>query len=101
MRHLHGVRIMLVGCCTALLLAAGGMMVGAHADKTTPGLAADHVIACIQTAVAAQAGSIKEVDVKYKRGQWLCEVDIVDAAGQEYEIHVDVSTNRVVKAERD
>jgi uncharacterized membrane protein YkoI len=76
-------------------------MVGAQADKTNPGLAADHVIACIRTAVASQAGSIKEVEVKHKKGQWLCEVDIVDDAGQKYELHVDVSTNRVVKAERD
>jgi hypothetical protein len=101
MRQLHGAKATFVGLCTTLLLTAGGMVGVAHADKTTPALAADHVIACIRTAVSAQAGLIKEVDVKYKRGQWLCEVEIVDDKGQKYELSVDVTTNQVVKAERE
>ena len=52
MRHLQGARNMLVGFLTTLLLTAGGLVV-AYADKTTPALAADQVIACIKTAVAA------------------------------------------------
>jgi hypothetical protein len=99
MRPLDSVKALLAGACATLLVIAG--VVVAHADKTTPALAADHVIACIRTAVAAQAGLVKEVDVKYKRGQWLCEVDIVDDAGQRYELSVDVTTNQVVRAERD
>jgi hypothetical protein len=83
-----------------LLFTAVGTGV-AHADKTTPALAADHVIACIRTAVAAQPGLVKDVEVTYKRQQWLCEVEIVDEAGQKFELEVDVSTNRVIKAERD
>jgi uncharacterized membrane protein YkoI len=76
------------------------MVAVARADKTTPALAADHVIACIRSAVAAQAGLVKEVEVEYKRGQWLCEVDIVDDTGHKYELSVDVTTNQVVKTER-
>jgi hypothetical protein len=101
MRQIHSANAMFVGLYMMLLLAAGGMVGAAHADKTTTGLAADHVIACIRTAVEAQAGLVKEVEVKHKRGQWLCEVDIVDDGGQKYELHVDVTTNRVVKAKRD
>jgi uncharacterized membrane protein YkoI len=101
MRSLHCAKALLVGVCATLLLTAGSMVDAAHADKTTQALAADHVIACIRTAVAAQVGLVKDVEVEYKRGQWFCEVDIVDDTGQKYELSVDVTTNQVVKAERD
>lgn len=77
-------------------------MVGvAPAGQTSPALTADHVIACIRTAVAAHTGAIKEVEVTLKRRQWLCEVEIVDDMGQSYELQVDVATYQVVKTERD
>jgi hypothetical protein len=101
MRHLQITRIMLAGLLATLLLTTGSMVSVTHAGKTPPALAADHVIACIRTAVAAQAGLVKEVEAKYKRGQWLCEVEIVDDTGQKHELQVDVTTNQVVKAERD
>ena len=101
MKQLHCTTAMLAGLCVTLLLTLGGMVVATHAAQATSALAADHVIACIRTAVAAQAGLVKEVEVKHKRGQWLCEVEIVDDTGQKYELRVDVSTNQVVKAERD
>jgi hypothetical protein len=101
MRHLQRAKIMLVGLLVTLLFTAGSMAGVAHAGKTPPALAADHVIACIRTAVAAQAGLVKEAEVKYKRGQWLCEVEIVDDTGQKHELQVDATTNTVVKAERD
>jgi hypothetical protein len=81
-----------------MLLITGGLVAAAHADTTTSGLAADHVIACIKTAVAAQAGLVKDVEVEYERGQWLCEVKLVDDAGKRHTLHVDVATNEVVKA---
>jgi acyl-coenzyme A thioesterase PaaI-like protein len=101
MRHLQRATIMFAGLLVTLLLTAGSMAGVAHAGKTPSALAADHVVACIRTAVAAQAGLVKEAEVKYKRGQWLCEVEIVDDTGQTYELQVDVATNAVVKAERD
>jgi hypothetical protein len=96
MKQPHGTTIMLAGLCVMLLLTAGSLGV-AHADKTTPGLAADHVIACIKTAVAAQAGLVKEVEVEYEGTQWLCEVKLVDEAGKRHKLHIDVATNQVVK----
>jgi uncharacterized membrane protein YkoI len=97
MRRLQGTKAMCVGLCALLLLTAGGMVV-AHADKNTQALAADHVIACIRTAVAAQPGLVKEVEAEYERGQWLCEVKLVDDDGKRHKLHVDVATNQVVKA---
>jgi hypothetical protein len=101
MRRLQGTKTMCVGLCALLLLTMGSMVGVAHAGKNTEALAADHIIACIRTAVAAQPGLVKEVEAKYRRGQWLCEVDIVDQAGQAYEVDVDVTKNQVVKAKRD
>jgi hypothetical protein len=98
MKQLHGTTSMLAGLCATLLLTAGSMVVVAYAGKTTPALAADHVIACIKTAVAAQAGMVKEVEVEYEGTRWLCEVKLVDEAGKRHKLHVDVATNQVVKA---
>ena len=97
MRHRQGAQRLLVSLL-AMLLITGGLVAAARADKTTSGLAADHVIACIKTAVAAQAGLVKDVEVEHERGQWRCEVTLVDEAGKRHTLHVDVATNQVVKA---
>jgi hypothetical protein len=68
MRRLQGTNARRAGLCALLLLTAGGIMVVAHADKHTLALAADHVIACIRTAVAVQPGLVKEVEAEYERG---------------------------------
>jgi uncharacterized membrane protein YkoI len=101
MKHLRCAKNLLVGLAATLLLGTGGVVGVANAAQTSPALTADHVIACIRTAVAAQAGAIEKVEVKYRRGQWLCEVELVDEAGQEYELRIDVATYQVVKTERD
>ena len=97
MRRLQRTKAMRVVVCALLLLTAGGLVV-AQADKNTETLAADHVIACIRTAVASQPGLVHEVEAEYERGQWLCEVKLVDDAGKRHTLHVDVATNQVVKA---
>ena len=97
----NGMKLMLAGVCTTWLLTVGSLGGTAHAHRAKPALAADHVIACVRTASSAQAGLVREVDVKDKRGQWLCEVELVDEAGQKHELSVDVTTNQVVASERD
>jgi hypothetical protein len=101
MRPLLCAKDLSAGLLATLLLATGGMLGAAPAGQTTPALTADHVIACIRTAVAAHAGEIKDVDVEYRRGQWLCEVELVDDTGQAYELSIDMTTYQVVKTERD
>ena len=97
MRHLRSPSTRLVGLLAALLLTTGSMVARAHMGETPKALAADHVIACIQAAVAAQAGLVKEVEVEYEGAQWLCEVKLVDKTGKRHKLHVDVATNRMVK----
>jgi hypothetical protein len=101
MRPLGCVKDLSAGLLATLLLTTGGMLGAAPAAQSSPALTADHVIACIRTAVAAHAGEIKDVEVDYKRGQWLCEVELVDETGQAYELSIDMATYRVVKTERD
>jgi hypothetical protein len=82
----------------AMLLITGGPLAAAHADTTPSGLAADHVIACLKTAVAAQAGLVTDVEVEYERGQWRCEVTLVEETGKRPTLHIDGATNQVAKA---
>jgi hypothetical protein len=97
MKQLRCTDGLLVGLLIMLLLTAGGMVV-AHADQTTSALTADQAIACIQTAVSAQAGLVKEIEAEDKAGQRLCEVKIVDEMGKRHKLHVDVATNQVVRS---
>jgi uncharacterized membrane protein YkoI len=99
MRYCHGARTRFVGFLTTLLLTAGGMVVTAHADddEGTWALTADQAMACIQTALSAQSGSVKEVEAEDEEGQQLCEVKLVDETGKRYTLHVDVTTNQVIK----
>ena len=60
-------------------------------------LTADEAIACIRTAVTAQAGFIREVEGDDEGGKRVCEVKIVDATGKRHKLHIDVQTNQVVK----
>jgi uncharacterized membrane protein YkoI len=96
MRRLLSTKARHVGLFALLLLTVGGVIGVTHANKNTQALAADHVIACIQTAVAAQPGLVNEVEAEYERGKWLCEVKLVDEAGKRHKLHVDVTTNQVV-----
>jgi hypothetical protein len=97
MRHRRSACNRFVAFLAVLGLTAGSMVAAAHTGETPRALAADHVIACIQAAVAAQAGLVKAVEVEYKGAQWLCEVKLVDETGKRHKLHVDVATNQVVK----
>lgn len=98
MRHLHGITRTLIGLFATLLFTTGGLVVTAHAARTTPALTADQATTCIQTATAAQAGMVTKVEGEDKRGQRLCEVSLVDNAGKKHTLQVDVNTHQVVKA---
>jgi hypothetical protein len=88
---------LLAGLVMTLLFTGGGPAVAAPADRPPETLTADEAIACIRTAVAAQAGWVKEVEGDDDGGKRLCEVKIVDEAGKRHTLHIDVQTNQVVK----
>jgi hypothetical protein len=68
MRQLPCTTALLVGLFAMLLLTTGGMVVTAQAARATKALTAARATACIQTAVAAQAGVVTKVEVEDKGG---------------------------------
>ena len=97
MRRYPYARDLLAGLVITLLCTAGVPAVAAAASSPREALTVDEAIACIRTAVAAQAGWVKEVEGDDDGGKRLCEVKIVDEAGKRHTVHVDVQTNQVVK----
>ena len=76
---------------TVLLLSFGS------AFANDRGLPADRVIAAIQTAVAANPGLIKEVEVDREGGRLIVEVQIISADGRQIEVKVDPEKNAVIR----
>ena len=63
-------------------------------------LTADQVIASIRTAVAAKPGGVTGVEAETEGGKTVCEVGIrATQDGKDYEVEVDVATNRVIEVE--
>jgi hypothetical protein len=80
-----------------LLLLGGGATVAALPGPPREALTAEEAIACIRTAVAAQAGWVHDVEGEDERGFRLCEVTIVDATGKRHTLPSDVETQQVLK----
>ena len=100
MRSLQRATDLLAGLVVTLLLT-GGHALAAPPGQPPSALTTDEAIACIRTAVAAQAGLVKGVEGEDKQGKRLCEVKIVDETGKRHKLQVDVQTNQVVKAKEE
>ena len=98
MRRQHDVGNLLAGLGITLLLLGGGQAGAAAPEQPLSALTADEAVACIRTAVAAQAGWIKEVEGDDDGGKRRCEVEIVDETGKRHTLLIDVQTNQVIKA---
>jgi uncharacterized membrane protein YkoI len=97
MRRLPYATDLLAGLVITLLLTGGGRAVATSTDQRISALTAEEAITCIQTAVATQAGLVKEVEGDDEGGKRVCEVKIVDAMGKRHKLYIDVHTNQVVK----
>jgi len=77
-------------------LAASPFALGA--DKAAKHLTTDQAVSCIKQASSARTGgSITKVEVDVDNGKTICEVHFEDAKGKNFEAHVDVAANKVVK----
>jgi hypothetical protein len=97
MRRHQYVTDLLAGLVITLCLTGGGHAVAAPSDQPTSALTVDEAITCIRTAVAAQAGLVKEVEFDDEKGKRFCEVKILDETGKRHKLQIDVQTNQVVK----
>jgi uncharacterized membrane protein YkoI len=55
----------------------------------------------IERARAEKPGEVLETELEQKNGGYMYEVEIVDAAGQVWEIKLDAKTGKLIKIERD
>ena len=60
-------------------------------------LTAAEATACIKHASSARAGNIKKLEVKVDDNRTICEVHLEDAKGKNFEAHVDVAANKVLR----
>jgi hypothetical protein len=69
------------------------------ADKAKPTrhLTTDQAIACIKQASSARPGNITKLEVDVDDGKTICEVHFEDAKGKNFEAHVDVAANKVLR----
>jgi hypothetical protein len=94
--HLYATNL-LAGLALMLLCSGGGQVLAASANQPKEALTADEAIAYIQTVMKAQAGSVREVEGDDEDGKRICQVKIVDQAGEHHTFHVDVQANQIVK----
>jgi len=55
----------------------------------------------IERARAAKPGEVIETELERKKGRYVYEVEILDTAGQVWEIKLDAKTGDLIKLERD
>jgi uncharacterized membrane protein YkoI len=78
-------------------LAASPAALSADKAKATRHLTADQAVSCIKMASAARAGNITKIEIDVDDGRTICEVHMEDAKGKNYEAHVDVAANKVLR----
>jgi len=94
--HVYATNL-LVGLGLTLLCSGGGQAMAASSSQPDEALTAEEAIACIHTVTKAQAGFVREVEGDDEDGKRICQVKIVDQAGERHTFHVDVQSNEIVK----
>ena len=60
-------------------------------------LTAAEATACIKHATSARAGNVTKLEVKVDDNRTVCEVHLEDAKGKNFEAHVDIAANKVLR----
>lgn len=55
----------------------------------------------VKHARSAKSGELLETDLEHKQGRYIYEVEILDKAGQVWEIKLDAATGQLIEMERD
>jgi uncharacterized membrane protein YkoI len=55
----------------------------------------------IEIATAEKPGVVTDLDLERKRNRWVYEVEVVDAAGIEWEFKIDANDGKILKVKRD
>jgi hypothetical protein len=92
MRHL--VTAVLI---TGSLVAALPFASAADKARAQKHLTAAQATDCIKHATSARAGNVTKLEVKVDDNRTICEVHLEDAKGKNFEAHVDVAANKVLR----
>jgi uncharacterized membrane protein YkoI len=92
-------RLLTIGVFSALMvgIAVSPVTFSAEKAKASRHLTADQAMTCIKMASAARAGNITKLEIDVDDGRTICEVHLEDAKGKNFEAHVDVSANKVLR----
>jgi uncharacterized membrane protein YkoI len=92
-------RLLTIGIFSALMagIAASPATFGAEKAKASRHLTADQAMTCIKMASGARAGNITKLEIDVDDGRTICEVHLEDAKGKNFEAHVDVAANKVLR----
>lgn len=86
---------LLIAVCVMSVLVVSGVYV--EAQNKDKAITAQQTISCINTAIAARAGMIENIDIEREGGRIVCEVEIVETDGRDYNVVVDVVDNKVIR----
>jgi hypothetical protein len=92
MRHLA-----ITGLIAGSLLAALPSAWAADKARATKHLTAAQANDCIKHATSTRAGNITKLEVKVDDNRTICEVHLEDAKGKNFEAHIDVASNKVLR----
>ena len=79
------------------LVAALPFASAADKERAPKQLTAAQATACIKHATSASAGNITKLEVKVDDNRTICELHLEDAKGKNFEAHVDVAANKVLR----
>jgi hypothetical protein len=78
-------------------LVASPYTLSADKERAQRHLTAAQASACIKQAASARAGNITKLEVKVDDNRTVCEVHLEDAKGKNFEAHVDVAANKIIR----
>lgn len=92
-------RLLTIGVFSALMVGIGASpaVFSAEKAKASRHLTAAQAVTCIKMASAARAGNITKLEIDVDDGRTICEVHLEDAKGKNFEAHVDVAANKVLR----
>ena len=90
-------RLTITGIFAGFLLATSLFSVAADKPRAPRHLTADQASACIKQAVSTRAGNVTKLEVKVDDNRTICEVHLEDAKGKNFEAHVDVAANKILR----
>jgi hypothetical protein len=90
-------RYILSAALTMLVFTGSSVAIGADKARATRHLTAAEATSCIKHATSSRSGNITKLEVKVDDNRTICEVHLEDAKGKNFEAHVDVAANKVLR----